>query len=320
MFHVKQVRDPGQAAAAALRREAWGQEAESMDIALRALNGLLMIALPLVLGAVLVRRLRLPWGLFGAGALTFLASQVGHLPFNLWVLTPVLNRLDLGHEAGAGGLVTMAVLLGLSAGVFEEGARILAYRYLIRRSRTWEEAVLFGAGHGGVEAILFGGVALVGLAQAIAYRGLDLAQILPPDRAAAAQAQLAAYWGGPWYMSLLGAVERASALCIQIALAVLVLQAFVRRRPAWAVAAVGWHTLVDAGALLALQAWGAVATEGLVALLALASLGMIAALRPTPPHLPAEAIVPAGESRPTGGLPARGSMDDDDLDSSRFLG
>ena len=180
-----------------------------MEIAVRGLNGLLMIALPLALGVFLVRRLRLSWGIFGVGGLTFVASQVVHLPFNHWVLQPFLMRFGLGPESGPAGLVAVALMLGLSAGVFEEGARYLAYRYGLRRAREWSQGVLFGAGHGGVEAILLGVLALVGLMQAVAYRGVDLATLLPPGQVAAAQAQLAAYWESPWYFALLGALERA---------------------------------------------------------------------------------------------------------------
>jgi hypothetical protein len=42
--------------------------------------------------------------------------------------------------------------------------------------------------------------------------------------------------------------------------------------------AVGWHTLVDAVAIYTLRMWGAYVTEGIGALLALASLGIVLAL------------------------------------------
>ena len=46
---------------------------------MRALNALLMIVLPLALGACLARRYRLPWTLFGWGAVTFVGAQVVHV-------------------------------------------------------------------------------------------------------------------------------------------------------------------------------------------------------------------------------------------------
>ena len=53
-----------------------------MILVLLALNFLLMILLPLLLGRWIARRRGASWGLFGVGALAFVLSQVAHLPFN----------------------------------------------------------------------------------------------------------------------------------------------------------------------------------------------------------------------------------------------
>ncbi len=83
-----------------------------MLAAAHLLNGFLMIALPLVLGVVLARRWRLSWGLFGAGAATFVASQVFHIPFNNLVLTPFVTERGM---FAAGGLAFMAAARRLSS-------------------------------------------------------------------------------------------------------------------------------------------------------------------------------------------------------------
>src|SRR3990170_4390155 len=140
-----------------------------MDVALRGLSPLLMIALPLAVGVYLTRRWQKGWGLVFVGAATFLISQVGHLPFNAAVLNPVLARLGFGAGSGpqtVGALAVAALLLGLAAGVFEEGARFLAYRFWIRGARTYREGVLFGLGHGSAEAIFVAVLAILQLAQA----------------------------------------------------------------------------------------------------------------------------------------------------------
>ncbi len=125
-----------------------------MDTLARALNPLLMIALPLALGVSLARRYRVDWRYFGLGALAFFASQVLHIPFNAWVLLPGLTRLGLGPAAQGASAVVFALVIGLSAGIFEESARYLLIRLWPRPERRWENAMMFGAGHGGLEAIL----------------------------------------------------------------------------------------------------------------------------------------------------------------------
>ena len=94
------------------------------DIIVRSLNALLMIALPLVLGVYLYRRLGAEWRIFAIGVVTFVASQVIHIPFNIWVLNPLIDHLGLDKEVPV-QLALIALLIGLSAGFFEEIARYL---------------------------------------------------------------------------------------------------------------------------------------------------------------------------------------------------
>jgi len=250
-----------------------------MDAVLRLLNGLLMLAAPLALGAILARRLRAPWSLYAAGAAGFLGSQVLHIPFNLALLNPAIERVGLVPGSGFPGEVLGPALLGLSAGLFEEPARYLVYRWVGRQGRSWAGGLMLGAGHGGLEAILLGLLVLYGFFQAVAYQGAELSALLPAEQIAAAQANLSAYWSAPAPIALLGAVERILAITIQLGLSILVLQSIRRRNALWLFLAVGWHALVDAAALLALAAWGAWATEGVIALFAVASLGTVFLLR-----------------------------------------
>jgi uncharacterized membrane protein YhfC len=125
------------------------------------LNFLWMLIIPLLLAAYLGRRQRANWGLFGIGAATFILSQVGHLPFNWlilqrWQLLPV----DTGSWSG---LLLISAFLGLSAGLFEETARFLTFRYWARDARTWRDGLMTGAGHGGIEAMLLGILGLINM-------------------------------------------------------------------------------------------------------------------------------------------------------------
>jgi uncharacterized membrane protein YhfC len=285
-FHVKRRRrGPGQQAGTA------GAKGNPMlAILIRALNAGLMVALPLLLGWLIARKHLGTWRIFGLGALTFVASQILHFPFNSWLLTPLLVRLGWSQPTRGIPLFGTAVLLGLSAGIFEETARALGYRYLLVGKRSWGTGLMYGAGHGGAEAILLGLVAAYALAQALVLRNADLTAVIPAAQVATVRAQLAAYWSAPWSYSLLGAVERLCALAVQVSLAVLVLQAFRRRNGWWVAAAIGWHALVDASAVAVFAIHGAYVTEGVLAAEAAASLAFIFRLRSpeaqTPPASP----------------------------------
>ncbi len=291
----------------------------------RLLNALLMLGLPLALGAFLARRLRVEWRLYAVGAATFVASQAAHIPFNAWVLGPILREAGLASATAGWPLILVALAYGLSAGIFEEGARTLAYGYWIRDARRWREAVMFGAGHGGAEAILLGALTMLAFFQLSALHGADLAERVPPEYLELARAQIEAYWAAPWYEALAGAVERALALCVQTSLAVLVLQAFARRNPLWLMGAVVWHAVVDALAIVtSALGWSVYAIEGLVAVAALLSLAAVFALKPKGDEAPASPARPIAPEPAPGGLPVPeeplAGIPSERLDESRYTG
>jgi uncharacterized membrane protein YhfC len=256
------------------------------------INGLLMILLPVGLGIFLTRRWRLGWRLWLIGAGTFILSQVGHIPFNL-VMSMLLNRTPLVQLPPAGQLIFNAVFLGLSAGLFEELFRYGMFRWWARDARSWRTGILTGAGHGGIEAILLGLLALYGFLQLAALRGMDLAAVVPAEQLALAREQMTAYWSMTWYDSLLGAVERLFTIPVQIAFAVIVLQCFTRRQGFWVWLAVGYHALIDATAVLALKYIGTYGTEAIIAGFSILSVIIIFLLRRPEPAPDAEPPPPA---------------------------
>ncbi len=152
-----------------------------------------MIVFGLGLGAILAKRLKLDWGLFGAGAITFIGSQVLHIPFNAWLLTPSLKSFGLLENPSGIKLVLVALALGASAGVFEEGARYCAYRFWLKDVRNWEKSLMFGAGHGGAEAVILGILTFVTVFRLIALQDADLSTVIPLEHIELAEAQLVAF-------------------------------------------------------------------------------------------------------------------------------
>ena len=250
-----------------------------MNIFVRVLNPIWMILIGLAAGVIVSKQRDVKWNLYGIGALTFIASQIFHIPFNIWLLNPVMQEFTSVAPQGIAPLI-LAAALGLSAGFFEETARYLVYRFGIKDAREWKDALMFGAGHGGIEAILLGLLTFLSVLQLISLTGQDLSHIVPEDQLPLAQAQITAFWEIPWYGVLLGTVERAIALCFHIAASVLVLQAFQKRNIVWLLAAIGFHALLDAIAVYGSQIWGAYLTEGVLAIFTLLSLGIIFLFRP----------------------------------------
>lgn len=242
------------------------------------LNALIMIAVPIALSAYLVRRFKTGWRLVWIGALTFILSQVGHIPFNIG-LNRLLESGILPRLPEPYNLVFISIVFGLSAGIWEETARYIAYRWPARNARTWGQALVLGSGHGGVESIILGILVLFTFIQMVAIKNVDLSQLVPAEQLALAQNQVNVYWSLPWYDSLLGAVERFFALCFHLSASVLVLQCFTRRQIRWLFIAIAWHALLDAVAVFSVSTWGPYLTEGLIGIAALVSIGIIFLLK-----------------------------------------
>lgn len=241
-----------------------------------ALQILVMLGFPVGVWLRLRRRLGATWGLIGAGVLSFVVSQVTHLPLNL-----ALGLLGGGRGVALWPLPLMALVAGLSAGVCEEGVRYLILCFWRREARSWAHGVTFGAGHGGVEAILLGLLVAVNFVAMVTLRGMGPGVLgLSGEMLEQVQAQAEAFWSIPWYLPLLGGLERVFTMSIQIALSLLVVRALARRNAGWLLAAIGAHALVDSVAVfLARLGWSPLALEGIVLLFALGGLALILALR-----------------------------------------
>jgi uncharacterized membrane protein YhfC len=177
------------------------------------------------------------------------------------------------------------VILGLSAGLWEELARYAAYRWWAKDARWWGKGLLLGAGHGGIEAIVLGGLVLATFINMVVVRNLNLSNLVSPEQLEAAQQQVTAYWSAPWYLSMLGALERGWTIIFHLAASLLVLQVFIRRQTGWLWLAVGWHAFLDAIAVYASQFWSPYVVEVLIGVLALASLWIIFSLRQPEPFV-----------------------------------
>ena len=285
------------------------------------LNGLLMIVMPIALAIILTRRFRLGWRLWAIGLAGFIISQIGHIPFNA-LLTLLFQRQILPAPPESWRPYFNPIVLGLSAGLWEELTRAGIFRWWADDARSWRKAVLLGAGWGGVEAIILGVLVLVSFASMSVMRGMDLSTIIPPEQLALVQSQINAYWSTPWPMSLLGALERALTIPLHIAFSVIVLQAFTRKNPWWVALAVFFHALVNALAVYLVGQWGTepgalLKVEGVLAVMTAIALVIIFALRQPEPVV-VEEVLPVVEPPPAAPIAEPREVTQEDLDRSRY--
>ena len=285
------------------------------------LNWFLMITVPILLGVYLINKFHFGWKLWGIGACTFVISQIFHLPFNLYILNPLLVKLQPGLM-GISALLILAASGGLSAGIFEETARYCMYRWWIKDSRTWRSGILAGAGHGGIEAIILGILVMLSYLNMMAYRNLDFTSLnLTYDQLNTATQQVQAYWSTPWFATLLGALERIFTIPFHIAASLLVLQVFTRQQGhqklGWLGLAILYHAFVDAMAVFINHQWGVYITEAVLGVFAVLSIVIIFALRQPEPK-PVTIIPEQTPYKTPNFTPTQIEETSDNLEKTRF--
>lgn len=154
---------------------------------------------------------------FILGALAFVVSQI-------LLRIPLLQYLGKNSTEftmfSATHPVLFAMIIGLSAGVFEEIARFIFMRFFMSK-RKWQSGFLFGAGHGGIEAVLFVGIPALTLlfTQNVIIQGETY---------------------------FIGGIERFFAMLMHIGLSIIVLQGVVQKRFVYVLVAIAIHGFNDA--------------------------------------------------------------------------
>lgn len=166
-------------------------------------------------------------------ALVYAFYRKRYIPFLLGVLAFVVSQIlfrvpilkYLGENSIAFSMfsamqpVLFAIVIGFSAGIVEGLARFIAMRFFMAQ-RDWKSGFLFGAGHGGIEAVIFVGIQAITL-------------LFSPTALAYNEA------------FFLGGIERFFAILLHIGLSILVLQGVVHKKFLYVVLAIFIHGLVD---------------------------------------------------------------------------
>lgn len=128
-----------------------------MNIIAYGFTLLVSLLLPLFISIYLIIRSKSYFKPILVGVLTFLIFQVFTRIYILQVILPTqVWYILFTYEYP----ILYAFLLSLTAGLFEEIGRYIMMKYILRKMDI-KKALAFGLGHGGIEAILFVGIALV---------------------------------------------------------------------------------------------------------------------------------------------------------------
>jgi len=205
----------------------------TLSMIFMALAALFAFAIPVVLLIYYKRK--------GADVLPFFVGCAVFVLFAL-ILEALMHQLVLKvlpvGEKIMGNTLLYALYGGLAAGVFEETGRFLAFKTVLKkRLGNDRNALMYGAGHGGVEAVLLLGFAYISNIVMSVLINAGQTDILTATATGETAEQLKAVLDSlvttaPWTY-LLGMVERAVAVTTHICLSVLVWFAVKKPGKGW---------------------------------------------------------------------------------------
>ena len=145
-----------------------------------------------------------------------------------FILESGAHNIILSSPAGSairGNIWLYALYGGLMAGLFEETGRYLAFSFALKKYRAKNvNALMYGAGHGGFEAIVIAGLTMINnIVWSFMINNGRIAELtgsLSGDQLA--QQAIGLLISTPSYQFLLGGAERLFAILLHISLSVLV--------------------------------------------------------------------------------------------------
>lgn len=202
---------------------------------------LVTVGLPIGAGFWLRKKYGVTWRIISYGALAYLLVQAGSTilfsGFNSLVVNGTLALEDPGLTIVQ---VTLSVVLGALLGV---AIRWAGMKYIKEDLKNLEAAFGIGVGYGGMESIMLVGLPLIStFVTMISNLNLDPATTsLSPEMVA----QLEELWQVPFYVPLIGSMERFAALVMHLTVTVLILQVFLRKNNWFLAAALGVELLIN---------------------------------------------------------------------------
>ena len=159
---------------------------------------------------------------------SLIAVLVGALVF---LVTQVLIRIPLlqlaasmpWYRAMAANLVVLVLFLSFTAGLFEETGRYLGFRFLLKHKLETKNALAYGVGHGGFEAIFLVGLTYINnIAISLMINSGTFDQTVAPQLGANAEMIKSQLVNIPATTFALGGIERVLTILAHIGMSLLV--------------------------------------------------------------------------------------------------
>lgn len=236
--------------------------------------GIMTTLVPIIVSVVLLVRKKLNVLPYFVGVLSFFISQI-------CLRIPIMNVLSLvvkGYTEFTSTLLGTILVGGLSAGLFEETARLIGAKILLKKNRlSLKDGISFGIGHSFCEAIIIVGIGLISYLILFIMINTNTFQNLMMSSPSVTQEQYNQTYKILTSMTVLdfiyGLVERCSAIMFHIMNTLIVFYGVKSKKYVYYVLAIIFHTIFNGLALVLSKYCGFMLTE--IVLLILSTCGLI---------------------------------------------
>lgn len=209
-------------------------------VAAHILEVLVMLASGLVAARLMIRRLGLPWALFGAGMLTFVFAEVGRMGTS-YVFQEMMSQGMLPPPSRLGGVPLLVIALGaFGTTITLEPIRWFVLERYVPGFRAHRSAILVGLGAASMQAILTGLSVLGMMVLALYYHGQNLEQMsqsMDTRMATRIGLRVVAWWEAEPSASLYASGEALVRMGLQVALTAMMMVVVRRKTFLWFLAA-----------------------------------------------------------------------------------
>ena len=248
------------------------EKVSSLSMACMVISCVLGIVIPVLLFVYLKKKKNADIKAFFIGCLIFFVFAM--------IIEGSLNQLILSSPLGEtirNNIWLYALLGGLMAGLFEETGRLVGFQFLKDKMDNDYNALMYGAGHGGMEMILLFSMTMINnLIFSSMINGGTINTVLDQlsgNDLTQMNAMIDALVSYPAYMFIIGIFERIFAIMLQMALSTLVWFAVKDKSKRYLFfIAILIHLFVDAASvLMSSYEWPVIVIEACIFLMSIAT-------------------------------------------------
>jgi uncharacterized membrane protein YhfC len=204
----------------------------------------LCAAFPLTILIYTHRRYGVSWKVVLAGSMAFIISQpmlriniLNGLNNSIWFSINVMQDY-----------IIYSLFLGITAGIFEETARFICFKFFLKNKCQWHSGIAFGAAHGGIEAMIFAFPACINnLIYSLSINSGKFESMLTKSGISSnviSQMKVSLI-SAKSYLFIIPGLERVFAITLHIAMSLMVLYAVKYKKSIYFLYAILFHALVD---------------------------------------------------------------------------